>query len=143
VLQFAPSDELNFSTPAIRPKRRIMKLTPDLSDAAVLQELGIRLERRRLDANLTQAELADQAGISKRTLERIEAGHSTDAIMLIRALRTLQLFAGLESLVPDLPPSPLTLLKQRGRERQRVGRRRQATAPPSGRKPPHPWKWGE
>ena len=120
-----------------------MRLRTELTDAAVLQELGTRLERRRIDANLTQAELAEQAGISKRTLERIEAGHSTDSSMLIRTLRALHLFDGLESLIPDLPQSPIALLKRRGRERKRVGRPRKASQHSADRTPSRPWKWRE
>ena len=55
-----------------------MKLTTEMTDAAVLQELGARLHRRRIDANLTQAQLAEEAGVSKRTVERIEAGRSEE-----------------------------------------------------------------
>jgi transcriptional regulator with XRE-family HTH domain len=120
-----------------------MKLHAELTDTAVLQELGIRLERRRIDAGLTQAALADQAGISKRTLERIEAGHSTDLIMLIRTLRTLQLFDGLENLIPDLPQSPIALLRRRGHERKRVGRPRKASEHAAERTSSRPWKWRE
>jgi transcriptional regulator with XRE-family HTH domain len=118
-----------------------MRITPELTDAAILRELGERLGRRRIDANLTQAEFAEAAGVSKRTVERIEAGDSTDFVMLIRALRALKLSEGLERLIPDLPQSPLTLLKQRGRERRRAGhpRGRGAAPPPA----PGPWKWGE
>ena len=120
-----------------------MRLTPDLTDEAALRELGSRLERRRIDANLTQADLAEQAGISKRTLERIEAGHSTDFQLLLRALRALRLFDELDRLVPDLPQSPMALLKQKGRARKRVGRtRKKAKARPGQGKSPT-WKWGE
>ena len=119
-----------------------MKLTSDLTDAAILQELGARLERRRIDANLTQAQLAEEAGISKRTLERIEAGRSTDCVMLVRVLRALKLIEGLENLVSDRPQSPITLLRQKGRERKRVRRAgshgERGTAASSV-----PWKWGE
>jgi transcriptional regulator with XRE-family HTH domain len=121
-----------------------MRLTEELTDATVLQELGARLERRRIDANLTQARLAEEAGVSKRTVERIEAGHSTDFVMLIRALRALKLMEGLESLIPDLPQSPITLLKQKGRERKRVGHPRgRAGRVEAPRKPSTLWKWGE
>jgi transcriptional regulator with XRE-family HTH domain len=119
-----------------------MKFTFNLTDAAILQELGARLQRRRIDANLTQAQLAEEAGISKRTLERIEAGRRTDGVMLVRALRALKLVEGLENLVSDRPQSPITLLKQKGRERKRVRRTRnqsdRGTATSSV-----PWKWGE
>jgi transcriptional regulator with XRE-family HTH domain len=119
-----------------------MRFDSALTDPAILQELGERLERRRIDANLTQAALAEEAGISKRTLERIESGHSTDSAMLLRVLRALKLIEGLESLVPDSPQSPMTLLKQKGRARRRVGHARKSGE--SGRgKQPVPWKWSD
>ena len=120
-----------------------MKLTPELTDSAVLEELGKRLERRRIDANLTQAQLAQEAGISKRTLERIESGASTDFAMLIRTLRALGEIEGLENLIPDLPQSPLTLLKQHGRTRKRAFQPRSKAGRIAERKPSGPWKWGE
>jgi transcriptional regulator with XRE-family HTH domain len=117
-----------------------MKITTELTDLAVLHEIGDRLERRRIDAGFTQAQLAEEAGISKRTVERIEAGHSTDFVMLVRVLRVLKLFETLDQLVSDLPQSPLLLLKGRGRARKRVGHSRRpadGTTP----KPAAPWKW--
>lgn len=120
-----------------------MRITPDLTDEAALHELGSRLERRRIDANLTQADLAEQAGVSKRTVERIEAGYSTDFQLLLRTLRALRLFDELDRLVPDLPQSPMALLKQKGHERKRVARARKKTAArPNPTKSPT-WKWGE
>jgi transcriptional regulator with XRE-family HTH domain len=120
-----------------------MRLTSELTDAAILAELGKRLELRRIDANLTQAQLAEQAGISKRTLERIESGNSADFVMIIRALRALGQVEGLESLIPDLPQSPLTLLKQHGRVRKRVYQPRSKSGRVAERTPPGPWKWGK
>lgn len=118
-----------------------MKLTAGLTDAAVLEELGTRLARRRIDANLTQAGLAEEAGISKRTLERLEAGRSTDFTMLVRVLRALKAIEGLESLIPDTPQSPLALLRHKGRQRKRVGHPR--SAPAGTGKAAGPWKWRE
>jgi transcriptional regulator with XRE-family HTH domain len=120
-----------------------MRITSDLTDMAVLQEVGERLERRRIDVGLTQAQLAEEAGISKRTLERIEAGHSTDFVMLLRVLRVLKLLDELDQLVPDLPQSPLTLLKGRGRARKRVRHSRWRPDGTAAPKPAPPWKWRE
>ena len=120
----------------------VMKITSELTDAAVLQELGERLERRRIDAELTQAQLAEEAGISKRTVERIEAGDSTDFVMLLRVLRVLKLSEALDQLVPDMPQSPLALLKGRGRARKRVGhpRGRNENAASSNSSLPRKWR---
>ncbi len=118
-----------------------MKITTELTDTAVLHEIGERLERRRIDAGLTQAQLADEAGVSKRTVERMEAGRSTDFLMLLRALRVLKLMEGLDQWVPDLPQSPLVLLKGRGRVRKRVGHSRQPRDGVANLRAAAPWKW--
>src|SRR5580658_5291975 len=120
-----------------------MRITTELTDEAVLHELGERLERRRIDAELTQAQLAEEAGISKRTVERIEAARSTDFVMLLRVLRVLKLLDALDQLIPDLPQSPLVLLKGRGRARKRVGHSRRQQDGTAAPKPAPPWKWRE
>jgi transcriptional regulator with XRE-family HTH domain len=121
-----------------------MRITADLTDDAVLREIGRRLERQRIEAGLTQASLAAQAGVAKRTLERIEAGRSAELVTLLRLLRTLKLVDGVETLVPDPPPSPIALLRHEGKRRQRVSgpRGRRAAAAPA-RGPGKPWEWGE
>jgi transcriptional regulator with XRE-family HTH domain len=116
-----------------------MKITDDLTDLAVLEELGARLAHHRIEAALTQAQLAERAGLAKRTVERVEAGQTTELATLIRLLRALRLSAGLDSLIPGSPPSPMALLRSRGRERQRVSRRQAATD--AGDRPA--WSWAD
>jgi transcriptional regulator with XRE-family HTH domain len=115
-----------------------MRITRELTEAAVLQELGTRLARRRIDSGLTQAALAREAGVAKRTVERIEAGRTAELGTLIRLLTVLDLSAGLDALVPDAAPSPISLLKSRGRERRRASRPRAAPTAPG-----QPWSWTE
>ena len=64
-----------------------MKISKLLADDAILTEIGERVARRRLDLQLTQAEMAEQAGVAKRTVERIEAGASAQMSSIIRILR--------------------------------------------------------
>ena len=97
-----------------------MKITPQLTDDAVLTELGTRLARRRIDLQLTQEALAEQAGIGKRTLERIEAGKAAQLTTLVRVLRQLDAMSGLENLVPEAGPRPMDLLKRKNKQRQRA-----------------------
>ena len=119
-----------------------MNINAEWTDAAILQALGERIERHRIEANLTQAELADQAGIGKRTLERIEAGSSAELVTLIRVLRALHLVEGFERLIPELPPSPIAELELRGKQRQRVSHPRRTDAAEDS-SPAKPWTWRE
>jgi len=108
----------------------------------MLAEIGSRIARRRLELQLTQADLAEQAGIGKRTLERIEAGASAQLSNIIRLLRALDLVVGLEGLVPDVQPRPMALLKGKGKVRQRASKPRDAESTHQV-KEPSPWSWDD
>ncbi|MEN1727628.1 MAG: helix-turn-helix transcriptional regulator [Pseudomonadota bacterium] len=107
-----------------------------MSDEAVLKAFGDRLAARRIDLQMTQARLAEQAGIAKRTLERMEAGQSSQLTNLIRVLRVLELLPELNVLLPEAGPRPLDLLERGGRRRQRASRGKSAVED-------HPWEWGD
>lgn len=116
-----------------------MKISRLLSDEAILSEIGSRIAHHRLERQLTQAALAEQAGVAKRTVERIEAGASAQMSSLIRLFRALDLLPGLEVLLPDIQPSPMDLLKHKGKSRQRASGSRA-----SGRvEEPKPWTWDD
>lgn len=97
-----------------------MKFTNLLTDDTVLTEMGDRLARLRLRRNQSQAKLAKEAGISKRTLERLEAGRSVQLTNLIRVLRALGVLSRLEAVLPTPEPSPKELVELGGKERQRA-----------------------
>lgn len=107
-----------------------------LSDEAIITELGLRLARRRVELELTQATVAKQTGVSKRTIERLEAGATIQLSTLIRILRFLQLLDGLEALVPEAKPRPLELLKLKGKSRQRASRKKVQIQHEA-------WQWGD
>ncbi|THD64882.1 MAG: XRE family transcriptional regulator [Phenylobacterium sp.] len=56
---------------------RVMKFQSFSTDEFITAKLGRRLEAERLAQDLTQAQLATQAGVSKRTVERLENGESS------------------------------------------------------------------
>ena len=112
-----------------------MKLYETYKDEAMLQELGQRLERCRIDAGLTQAALAKEAGIGKRTLERLEAGDSTQLKNLLRVLRVLGLLEAFDAAIPEARVRPADVVKRQGVARKRV----RGTPEPSSK----PWVWGD
>ncbi|MCE9616444.1 MAG: helix-turn-helix domain-containing protein [Lentisphaerae bacterium] len=115
-----------------------MKVTAQLTDESILKELGGRLAGARLARNLTQAALADQAGVSKRTVERLESGAvATHLSVFLRVCRVLGLLEGFDSLIPQPAVSPMAQLEQAGRKRQRATGKKKAAATPKK------WTWGE
>jgi len=124
-----------------------MRIIPELTDAEITRNLGERIGRHRIEAGLTQAELAERAGIGKRTLERVESGHGAELVTVVRILRTLNALEGFERLLPELPPSPIAQLKLKAKQRQRVSRRGRGEAPERPNQvregaPTKPWTWG-
>ncbi len=129
-----------------------MRIASYLTDEAVLSELGARLERHRLERNLTQRELAAWAGVERKAVQRIEAGEAVKLTSFLRVLRALGLLDALDQLVPEPLPSPIELLKLRGKERRRASgerggrvRGRRASAPQGRQRPAQgaPWHWGD
>lgn len=116
-----------------------MNITSQLPDEIVLEELGERVARMRLSKNLTQAALAKEAGVSKRTLERLESGEVAVQLSgLVRVCRALGLAENWDALIPEVGPSPMAQLKRQGRRRQRASGSR--VEEPSA---PGKWTWGE
>jgi len=95
-----------------------------LTDEEILDEIGSRLRRHRLQANITQADLARQGGISLRTLGNIETGRDVQLGTLIRILRALGRLDSLNAFLPPAGVSPMELLRGQGMPRQRAGRPR-------------------
>jgi transcriptional regulator with XRE-family HTH domain len=114
-----------------------MKITSQLTDDAVLRDLGERLASARLARNLTQAALAEQAGVAKRTVERLESGEvATQLSGFLRVCRALGLLERFDALIPEPSVSPMAQLKLQGRKRQRAAGKRIKDAEHT------PWTWG-
>ena len=100
--------------------------TAESSDKAVMALIGERIQRERLNQNVTQEELAERAGIGTRTVRSLEAGQKPTVETVIRALRALGRLGTIDAFLPEPGLSPLQLAKLQGRERQRASGRRQA-----------------
>lgn len=106
------------------------------TEKIILQELGRRLGKFRVNYPMTQAELAEEAGLSLRTIARMENGETIQLNNLIKVMKALRISGNLELLVPDMGYNPNDLL-QLGKERQR------ATSPRYRKKKMKNWVWGE
>lgn len=108
------------------------------------KELGLSIARLRLSQDLKQSELAYEAGVSHRTLQRLEAGEAVRSDGLLRVIHTLgrseAVMAALDS--PTLSPyeqlssqglsigelTKQTVGSDSGRKRRRVRRSRTTEA---------------
>jgi putative transcriptional regulator len=115
-----------------------MKIGQQLSDEAVLREMGERLTGVRLEQNLTQAVLAEQAGVSKSTVERLESGEvATQLSGFVRVCRALGLTERFDLLIPEPVASPIALMKRQGRTRRRASGKRNVADTTNT------WTWGD
>lgn len=114
-----------------------MKIENILTDEAILVEIGERLVRRRLEFNLTQAALAKEAGVGKRTLERVEAGATAQLTTIIRLFRVLGLLPILDQILPEPKPTPIEVMTRKGKARKRASSRGR------GSKKEESWTWGD
>lgn len=109
-----------------------MVITRTSSDEVVLRVVGERLARLRLERNLTQAQLAREAGLAQRTVTRIEAGGPATLASLVRILRALNVIDSLNQFLPPPVPSPIEALERWGKQRRRASgprKRRDKTSP--------------
>ena len=119
-------------------------MEPTLTDEALLTLLGERVAQLRLSKDLTQAQLAEQAGLGLRTVQRLELGKAATQLSgFVRVCRVLGILERLDALLPAQTASPIAQLAQQ-KQLKRYGQQRKRA---SGRKltarQPKKWTWGE
>ncbi len=97
-------------------KQRIM----GYSEQEVLQRIADTLKRERLNQNLSQSQLSDLSGVSRRTLVQAETGHNTSLATLVKILTALKAEYLLEPLLKEPEISPIELAKLKGKQRKRA-----------------------
>lgn len=108
------------------------------NNETIRKELGRRLRRERLNRNITQAALAEKAGISRRTLIGAERGEPFTIDTLLSILRELGCLAQIDLFLPEPEISPVQLSKLKGKQRQKASGK---LTYPTTRSTP--WVWNE
>ncbi|OGS97974.1 MAG: hypothetical protein A3F73_01185 [Gallionellales bacterium RIFCSPLOWO2_12_FULL_59_22] len=94
-----------------------------LTHQEICSELGQRCRRLRLQANLTQLELAERAGASLSSIRRLEASGQSTLELLVRVVQALHLVRHLENLLV------LPVLSIADAERDATTKRQRAASP--------------
>ncbi len=97
----------------------------ELSDNAVLEQIGRFVQQSRLKQNKSQQQIADAAGVNRSTLSQIENGKGGTMISLIQILRVLGQLSFVKAFKVEDRPSPMYLatleMKKRKRARSTKG----------------------
>jgi putative transcriptional regulator len=104
------------------------------SSEIIIEALCKRLDEIRLSRNMSQAELAAEAGVSRRTLTRLADGQPISLDSFLRIMQALHLTDHLAALLPDPSVRPVERVRLDRRERRRASGRRAA---------PAAWTWGD
>lgn len=91
----------------------------EMSASAIAEELGERLKQARLNQNLTQAEVAEFVGVSRKLVMNAEKGKAQLEVF-VAILAALNLTSHLELFLPKQQISPIQLAQLQGRRRQRA-----------------------
>ena len=111
-----------------------MRITGNENEQTILKELGARMKQYRISSNITQADLAEQCGISSSTVVRMENGEDSKFSNYIKILNRLRLTQNIDMLIPETQPDFKALFEQKA-PRQRVKS--------GGTNPKSKWVWGE
>ena len=95
-----------------------------------------RLESIRLSRNITQVQLAEEAGVSTRTIGRLEKGEGVSLDTFIRIMMALGIQQSLEALMPDPAVRPIERVGTNAGERKRARPIQSSDERPT-------WSWGD
>lgn len=99
----------------------------DKTAGAIAAELGERLKQARLNTDMTQAEVAGQAGVSRKAVLNAEKGKA-QLETFIAIMVALKLTEQLNNFLPVQEIFPIQLAKLQGRKRQRASGQRSASS---------------
>jgi transcriptional regulator with XRE-family HTH domain len=98
-----------------------------MSDTALIGQIGTFIKGKRTDKNLTQAQLAQASGLNRWTISQIENGESINLSSLIQILRALDSLYVLSEFEYKEVISPLEYAKLKSKQKQRVRNKSQNT----------------
>lgn len=96
------------------------------TNAQIISRMGLNCKRYRIAANLTQQELAVNAGVGIATVKNFENGKAKNITLdsLLRLMRAIGILEQIEAVLPELPVSPFEMEEiqkiLKGKQRQRV-----------------------
>lgn len=112
-----------------------MRILGTENNKTILKELGQRVKDIRIRKSLTQGALALKAGVSPKTIERLENGENINIEGFLNVLRVLNSIQNIELLMTEQVLSPEMIFNNQ-KKRQRASSKQKRENKSS-------WKWGD
>lgn len=90
-----------------------------------IKELGQKVKTYRVTKGMSQQDLEDQTGVSKRSISRLEQGNSVQVDNLFKILIELGIGENIDLLVPDQTKRPSYYLNNKEDRPQRVRKKKE------------------
>lgn len=110
-----------------------MKIQGTENNGFILKEIGKRIRDLRISKNMLQKELAQKAGVSPKTMERIENGENVKVENLLNVFRVLGLLQNVDILIPE---QQFLFLEKESSKRKRASKKKTTEND-------YMWKWGD
>lgn len=111
-----------------------------LSNQQIVARLGKEVKRIRLERNLSQAEVAERAGLDRTTVGKLEAGRAATLLTVVQVLRAIGRLDLLDAFHQEPQPTPYMLVEAQEKylkqQRKRASRKKPEVGPP---KPKSTW----
>jgi putative transcriptional regulator len=91
-----------------------------LTDGRIVEEIGQNIKTLRLEANYSQQELADRAGLDRVTISKLENGRPATMLTIVQVLRAMQRLDILSHFFVEPQISPLMLAEAQEKIRYRA-----------------------
>ena len=98
-----------------------------------IKELGQKIKIYRIMKEMSQQDLEDKTGVSKRSISRLEQGESVQLENLFKILLALDLGENIDLLVPDQTKRPSFYLEKSENKNKRVRKKTEK----------NDFKWGD
>ena len=116
--------------------KQMSQNTKYINSETIERDICKKLERIRLLKNISQAKLAEAAGVSRRTISRMENGEGISLDTFIRVMQALNLTDHLTAMLPNPEIRPIERVGRKGK-----GERKNASSPRTPKKTKK-WEWG-
>ena len=113
-----------------------MKIIGTENNHFILKELGKRIQDIRIASDITQRKLAELAGVSYSTMQRIENGENIKIENILNVMRALSLLENFEILIPEQEILPTSIV-------DKTKRKKRAGKNGDQNEEKRDWKWGD